>query len=74
MALDGGNIRWLCGAGETLLAQLYVPGRPFSEAMVALLRKSLTEPPLPTASSCRIVHLAAAYWRWRRNALAQDAR
>lgn len=73
VALNGGNSRWLCGAGETLLAQLYVPGRPFSEAMVALLRKSLTEPPLPTASSCRIVHLAAAYWRWRRNALAQDA-
>ena len=74
VALNGGDSRWLCGAGETLLAQLYVPGRPFTEAMAALLRQSLTEPPLPTASSCRIVHLAAAYWRWRRNTLAQGAR
>ncbi|MGN0844123.1 MAG: hypothetical protein ACI4QT_02730 [Kiritimatiellia bacterium] len=67
VALNGGNSQWLCGAGESLLAQLYVPGRPFSAEMAALLMKSLGEPPLPETSSCRIIHLAAAYWRWRRN-------
>lgn len=67
VVLNGGNSQWLCGAGESLLAQLYVPGRPFSAEMAALLMKSLGEPPLPEASSCRIIHLAAAYWRWRRN-------
>ena len=66
VALDGGDSRWLCGAGESLLAQLYASGYPFSAEMVALLMKSLGEPPLPEASPCRIVHLAAAYWRWRR--------
>lgn len=64
--LQGGKTRWLCGAAETLLAQLYVPDGEFAPEMTELLYRSLTSPALPAADACRIVHMTAAYWRWRR--------
>lgn len=67
VALNGGDSRWLCGAGETLLAQLMVPGREFSEAMESLMYKSLSEPRLGKAGSTRIIHMLAVYWRYRAN-------
>lgn len=64
--LNGRDETWLCASGETLLAQLMVPDWTFGADQIAVMKRALTQPLLKDASSCRAVHLAAAYWRWRR--------
>lgn len=65
--IDGGETRFLCGAGETLLTQLMTPGFGFGPEQEALLRKAIAFTPFATeAKPVRVIHLYAAWWRWRR--------
>ena len=64
-----GNGRYLCSCGELSLAQTMVPGYPYGGGQMKILLDSIAAEPFgDTAKSVRVVHLSAAWWRWRRNA------
>jgi len=59
--------RWLCSCGELSLAQTMADGFDYGPAQRKLLEDSIAAEPFASkAASCRIVHLAAAWWRARR--------
>jgi len=59
--------RWLCSCGELSLAQTMAEGFAYGPRQQKLLTDSIAaEPFADKAASCRIVHLAAAWWRARR--------
>jgi len=59
--------RWLCSCGELSLAQTMAEGFGYGSAQQETLLKAIAaEPFAAKAASCRIVHLAAAWWRARR--------
>jgi len=66
--IDGGEERWLCAAGEATLAQLMAVGVPFPRRQKRLLHRSIMRPESdPTRiTSCRTIHLTAAFWRARK--------
>jgi len=69
--LKSGETKYLCGAGELQLAQLMVPGGTYPAEQRVILENAIRDVPFETrASPVRIVHLGAAWWRMRRNALA----
>jgi len=66
--IDGGEERWLCAAGEATLAQLMAVGFEFPSQQKVLLYKSImrSESDPDKISSCRTIHLSAAFWRARK--------
>ena len=65
-----GNGMWLCSCGELSLAQTMVPDFPYDERQEKILLEAISsEPFADKATSMRILHLAAAWWRWRRNSI-----
>lgn len=71
--LKSGESRWLCGCGELQLAQLMVPGLAYPAEQRTILENAIRDVPFASQASCvRVVHLYAAWWRWRRNALAAN--
>lgn len=61
-----GNGPYLCSCAELSLAQTMVPDFPYDEEQEKILRDSIAaEPFADKAPSMRVVHLAAAWWRWR---------
>lgn len=70
LRLKGRDTKYLCGCGETALAQLMTPGFPFGADQLRTLMDAIRAQPLDSvASSCRTVHLYAAWWRLRRRGL-----
>ena len=68
--LGSRDTRWLCGCGELQLAQLMAPGRAYPDEQRRILEDAIRDVPFASRASCvRIVHLSAAWWRMRRNAL-----
>lgn len=71
--LKSGETKYLCGCGELQLAQMMVPGRVRSEEQRMILERAILDVPFADKASCvRVVHLYAAWWRQRRNALAAE--
>jgi hypothetical protein len=66
--IDGGEERWLCAAGEATLAQLMAVDVAFPFQQKSLLYKSImrSESDSEKISSCRTIHLTAAFWRARK--------
>lgn len=66
--IDGGEERWLCAAGEATLAQLMAVKFAFPYQHKKLLYKSIMRAESDPAriSSCRTIHLTAAFWRARK--------
>lgn len=66
--IDGGEERWLCAAGEASLAQLLAVKFAFPSQQKKLLYKSImrSESDPEKISSCRTIHLTAAFWRARK--------
>jgi hypothetical protein len=67
--IDGGRERWLCAAGEATLAQLMAVDFGFPVQQKKLLYKSIvtrSESDPEKISSCRTIHLTAAFWRARK--------
>lgn len=64
----GNETRYLCGCAELHLAQLMTPARAFAytQEQRDLLASAIVHVPVERATSCRAVHLFAAYWRMRR--------
>ena len=66
MLNKSGNGPWLCSCGELSLAQTMVPGYPYGDEQLAILVDAIAaEPFVNKAKSMRILHLFAAWWRWR---------
>jgi hypothetical protein len=67
--IDGGRGRWLCAAGEATLAQLMAVDFEFPAQQKKLLYESIvtrSESDPAIISSCRTIHLTAAFWRARK--------
>lgn len=74
-ARRGGETRYLCGCAELHLAQLMTPASafPYTPEQRGILAAAIVHVPAERASSCRAVHLFAAYWRLMRVGLFGDA-
>lgn len=64
----GGETRYLCGCAELHLAQLMTPASAFAYTpeQRGILASAIVHVPVERASSCRAVHLFAAYWKLMR--------
>lgn len=71
ISVNGGEA-YICVCGEAALAQLMAVDYTMDDRQVGLLRLSLLRTDPAKAGVARAVHLAAAYWRYRR--LLQGAR
>lgn len=66
----GNETRYLCGCAELHLAQLMTPASAFAytNEQRGILASAIVHVPVERASSCRAVHLFAAYWKLMRAA------
>jgi hypothetical protein len=64
--IDTGNGQYLCSCAELSLAQTMTPGFAYDDQQCQILKDAIAaEPFKDKATSMRIVHLAAAWWRCR---------
>ena len=60
------NGMYLCSCGELSLAQTMAPGFAYDAEQRRILREAIAAEPFASkAGCCRVVHLAAAWWRLR---------
>ena len=66
LRLGSRDTKYLCGCGELALAQLMNPEVSYPECQIRTLTDAIRAQPLDSvASCCRVVHLSAAWWRYR---------